>query len=188
MAHSFNPRIINKYHRRNHRRWTKHSTIYRWPGLSSIQRTTLPWNGHGRITIPENSRQTISTQTKIHHHILRPGRKSTRCENTSLTEPCHSPTEIPSKPKHPTNSESNWNVKGLTYSSWGKDYKHYLNCLRELQVDIAGITPWQLYHIRTEFLTRARKYHPITKVVFGGLSKEIDPMDSKKRFQAEEIC
>jgi hypothetical protein len=80
------------------------------------------------------------------------------------------------------------NVKGLTYSNLGDDYEYYLNCLQELQTDIAGLaetnTPWQLFHKRNDFLSRARKYHSITKVVFGGPSETTDPVASKDNFQA----
>ena len=55
------------------------------------------------------------------------------------------------------------NVKGLTYSSSGDDYEYYLQNLKNLQVDVAGMaetnTPWQLNHIKTEFLVRVKKYN-----------------------------
>jgi len=80
------------------------------------------------------------------------------------------------------------NVKGLTYSASGEDYEYYLHNLKLLQVDIAGLaetnTPWQLHHIKTEFLQSAKKHYPISKTTFGSIDATIDPVLSTERFQS----
>jgi hypothetical protein len=63
------------------------------------------------------------------------------------------------------------NVKGLTTSSTGEDYEYYLHNLHLLQVDIAGMaetnSPWQLPHVRSDFIQQTWKYDSISKTVFG---------------------
>jgi hypothetical protein len=80
------------------------------------------------------------------------------------------------------------NVKGLTYSSSGEDYEYYFQNLKNLQVDVAGMaetnTPWQLNHIKTDFLMRAKKHHQITKTVFGSVNVKVDPVHTSEKYQA----
>jgi hypothetical protein len=80
------------------------------------------------------------------------------------------------------------NVKGLTYSTNGEDYEYYFHNLHQMQVDIAGLsetnTPWQLHHIRCEFLQRARKYSTITKTIFGSVDPDVDSALDKDQYQA----
>jgi hypothetical protein len=80
------------------------------------------------------------------------------------------------------------NVKGLTYSTSCEDYEYYLHHLKLLQVDVAGLaetnSPWQLQHIKSEFLKRAKKYSTISKTVFGSVHPSIDPVSSTDKFQA----
>jgi hypothetical protein len=55
-------------------------------------------------------------------------------------------------------------------------------------VDVAGLaetnSPWQLQHIKSEFLKRAKKYSTISKTVFGSVHPSIDPVSSTDKFQA----
>jgi hypothetical protein len=80
------------------------------------------------------------------------------------------------------------NVKGLTTSSTGEDYEYYLHNLQLLQVDIAGMaetnSPWQLPHVRSDFIQQTRKYDSISKTVFGIIDYRIDPVAAKEKYQA----
>jgi hypothetical protein len=55
-------------------------------------------------------------------------------------------------------------------------------------VDIAALaetnSPWQLYHLRNEFLHRIKKHYPISKTIFGIIDPTIDPITSTDKFQA----
>jgi hypothetical protein len=57
-----------------------------------------------------------------------------------------------------------------------------------VQVDIAGLaetnSPWQLYHIRNEFLTRMKKHYQISKTVFGTIDPSTDSVHITDKFQA----
>jgi hypothetical protein len=72
------------------------------------------------------------------------------------------------------------NVKGLTHSITSEDYEYYLHNLKTLQVDIAGLaetnSPWQLYHIRRDFLQQTKKHYQTSKTVFGSIDQQIDPV------------
>ena len=54
------------------------------------------------------------------------------------------------------------NVKGLTSSPTGEDYEYYLHNLKMLRADIVGLaetnSPWQLYHLRSDFLQQTKKH------------------------------
>lgn len=80
------------------------------------------------------------------------------------------------------------NVKGLTYTTTGEDYEYYMHNLKNLQVDITGLaetnSPWQLNHIRCEFLNRTRRYSAITKAIFGSANHDVDPIPTNEKFQA----
>ena len=80
------------------------------------------------------------------------------------------------------------NVKGLTYSSSGEDYEYYLHNLQTLMVDIVGLaetnSPWQLFHLRSEFLQRVKKYHSISKTAFGMIDPCNDPVHNNDKFQS----
>ena len=82
------------------------------------------------------------------------------------------------------------NVKGLTHSTTSEDYEYYLHNLKTLQVDIAGLaetnSPWQLYHIRRDFLQQTKKHYQTSKTVFGSIDQQIDPVHSHDKFQAGE--
>ena len=80
------------------------------------------------------------------------------------------------------------NVKGLTHSESGEDYEYYLSNLKLIQVDIAGLaetnTPWQLQHIKTDFLQQSKKHFQISKTVFGAIGQSIDPLKTNENWQA----
>jgi cell shape-determining protein MreC len=63
------------------------------------------------------------------------------------------------------------NVKGLTKTANTNDYEYYLHNLQQLQVDIAGLaetnTPWNLLHVKSDFLNQVRKFNSISKISFG---------------------
>lgn len=91
--------------------------------------------------------------------------------------------------KHP---DSTWiffqNVKGLTYSNTGEDYRCYLSCLRACHVDIAGLaetnTCWSHQHLQAAFCTTLRSTPSQSKVTFGYPSRQIDSCTDKETFQA----
>ena len=72
------------------------------------------------------------------------------------------------------------NTKGLSYSTTGEDYKYYLSCMKDLGVDVAGLsetnTAWQHKFLQTEFRTQALRQHSLAKVNFGHPSVEVDPV------------
>jgi hypothetical protein len=80
------------------------------------------------------------------------------------------------------------NVKGLTNSNHGEDYEYYLQNIHSLQVDIAGLaetnTPWQLQHLRNDFLQRSRKFDKLSKTTFGLIDSSIDPVVDTEKYQA----
>ena len=91
--------------------------------------------------------------------------------------------------KHPDSTRIFFqNVKGLTYSNTGEDYRYYLSCLRAYQVDIAGLaetnTCWSHPHLQTAFRTSLRSFPGQAKVTFGYPTRNIDPCTEKESFQA----
>jgi len=80
------------------------------------------------------------------------------------------------------------NIKGLTYSTSGEDYKYLLSCLHGYQVDIAGLaetnTCWSHSHLTSEFRNHLRKQFKQSKVTFSSPSTKIDPCHPKESFQA----
>jgi hypothetical protein len=80
------------------------------------------------------------------------------------------------------------NVKGLSSSAAGEDYRYYLDCIQALQVDVAGLsetnTCWQHPHLRDDFTSIARSQYRQSKVVFGSPSQAVDPIPSNETFQA----
>jgi hypothetical protein len=80
------------------------------------------------------------------------------------------------------------NVKGLTYSTSGEDYRYYLSCLNAYQVDIGGLaetnTCWAHPHLRTEFQSSVRRQYNQSKVSFGSPSPEMEPCPPTESFQS----
>ena len=80
------------------------------------------------------------------------------------------------------------NVKGLTYSSSGEDYKYYLSSLNTLQVDVSGLaetnSAWAHTHLQTDFRQCVKRQFGQGKINFGHPSVEIDQPHIKETFQA----
>ena len=80
------------------------------------------------------------------------------------------------------------NVKGLTYSTSGEDYRYYLSCLQAYAVDIAGLaetnTCWSHPHVCSDFRTSLRRQYRQSKVRFGSPTPEIDPCPPQESFQS----
>ena len=70
------------------------------------------------------------------------------------------------------------NVKGLTYTTGGEDYEYYMHSLKELDIDICGMsetnTPWQHHYLRQEFTNRARRHRHMVKIAFGSPDPTVD--------------
>ena len=71
------------------------------------------------------------------------------------------------------------NVKGLTYSASGEDYKYYLSSLHTLNVDIAGLaetnSAWSHPHLQADFKQCVARQYGNNRVSFGHPSPAIDP-------------
>jgi Reverse transcriptase (RNA-dependent DNA polymerase) len=81
------------------------------------------------------------------------------------------------------------NIKGLSHYSNGEDYEYYLQHLRDIQIDIAGLsetnTAWQHQHLRYNFSNRARKAGDgLAKISYGSPTKDIEAITPEKTFQA----
>ena len=75
------------------------------------------------------------------------------------------------------------NAYGLTYSTGGEDYKYYMKCLKDLNVNVAGICEtnraWQHPHLRAGFSQAVRcEHNNLGKTAFGYPTHEIDPIPS----------
>lgn len=81
------------------------------------------------------------------------------------------------------------NVKGLSHSTNGEDYRYVMQHLAELQVDICGMaetnTAWQHSFLRQELRSAIRASGiGIAKVIFGSPSHDIDNIPPTETFQA----
>jgi hypothetical protein len=80
------------------------------------------------------------------------------------------------------------NVKGLTYTAGGEDYEYYMHSLKELDIDICGMsetnTPWQHHYLTQEFTTRARRHRDMVKIEFGSPDPTVDSVPATETFQA----
>ena len=80
------------------------------------------------------------------------------------------------------------NVKGLTYSSSGEDYKYFLSSMLSYSVDVFGMAEtnsgWQHAHMQSTFKQCVRRQLQYGKTVFGAPTALIDPLDDKETFQA----
>jgi hypothetical protein len=82
------------------------------------------------------------------------------------------------------------NIKGLSHvNSSNEDYDYYLHHLRDLTVDLAGLsetnTAWQHNFLRHDFSSRARKAGDgLAKTSFGSPNIEIDRIPPNEIFQA----
>ena len=82
------------------------------------------------------------------------------------------------------------NVKGLTYSTSGEDFKYVLDSLKSsVQADVVGLSetnlPWiQAVHLQDDFRQCLRRQFLVGKTVFSSPSIDIDPIDITDKFQA----
>ena len=94
------------------------------------------------------------------------------------------------QPKHHTSLRVLYqNIKGMSHYAFGEDQEYYLAHLRDLQIDIAGLsetnTAWQHQHLRYSFSSRARKAGDgMAKTSFGSPAKTIEDIPPKETFQA----
>lgn len=139
-------------------------------------------------TSSNNNRNPIHDANKSIPTHQRPNRKLRR----TSPDPDHMlsyGTPI-SSPKHKTSIRIfHQNIKGLSHHPSCEDYEYYLTHLRDLQVDIAGMsetnTAWQHQYLRQTFITRARKAGDgLAKTSFGSPSTEIDYIPPNETFQA----
>jgi hypothetical protein len=79
-------------------------------------------------------------------------------------------------------------VKGLTYTAGGEDYEYYMHSLKELDIDICGMsetnTPWQHHYLTQEFTTRARRHRDMVEIEFGSPDPTVDSVPATETFQA----
>lgn len=82
------------------------------------------------------------------------------------------------------------NIKGLVSQySTGEDQEYYMTHLRDLQIDIAGLTEtntaWQHQSLRYNYNSRARKAgNGLAKTSFGSPSATIEQLPPNETFQA----
>jgi hypothetical protein len=80
------------------------------------------------------------------------------------------------------------NVKGLTYTAGGEDYEYYMHSIKELDIDICGMsetnTPWQHHYLTQEFTNRARRHRDMVKIAFGSPDPTVDSVPATETFQA----
>ncbi|KAI2496067.1 hypothetical protein MHU86_18439 [Fragilaria crotonensis] len=80
------------------------------------------------------------------------------------------------------------NVKGLSYSPTGDDYRYFLSAMRSYSVDIFGMAEtnsgWQHSYIQSTFKQCVRRQFQYGKTVFGSPSAHVDILSSKDTFQA----
>ena len=120
--------------------------------------------------------------------MQRPGRIPFRKTNDPNFTKCYgTPINIP---KHKSSLRIMFqNIKGLSHYSNGEDYAYYLQHLRDIQIDMAGLsetnTAWQHQFLRYNFSNRARKAGDgLAKISYGSPSKDIDPITPDVTFQA----
>jgi hypothetical protein len=81
------------------------------------------------------------------------------------------------------------NIKGLSHYANSEDYEYYLQHLRDIQVDIAGLSEtnsaWQHQFLRHNFSSRARKAGDgLAKISYGSPTTEIEIIPPQETFQA----
>lgn len=80
------------------------------------------------------------------------------------------------------------NVKGLTYTKEGEDYRYFLSAMLSYAVDIFGMAEtnsgWQHTHLRSSFTQCVRRQFQYGKTVFGSPTYAIDPLKGDDTFQA----
>jgi hypothetical protein len=93
----------------------------------------------------------ISTILQLPSH--RPGRKTWASPLDLSPDKSYGDTIL--QKRHGTVRLFFQNVKGLTYSTAGDDYRYYLSCLKSYEVDIAGLavtnTCWTHPHTCADF-------------------------------------
>ena len=152
------------------------------PGHSKRPSNSAPSYHHQKakstINHNNNSNNSASDNNKTLQAHQRPNRKLRR----TSPDPDHTlsyGTPI-SYPKHKSSIRIlHQNIKGLSHNLSCEDYEYYLTHLRDLQVDIAGMsetnTAWQHQYLRQTFMSRARKAGDgLAKISFGSPSVDID--------------
>ena len=140
------------------------------------------------INVDQESNNSITSgHTKKSNITTRPGRQFKKYQDDDIAIMTNYGDNIQNKDASHVRILFQ-NVKGLTHSSSGEDYEYYLHNLQLLRVDIVGLaetnTPWQLYHMRSDFLQSIKKFHPLSKTTFGSVDHNIDPVQGNDKFQA----
>ena len=82
------------------------------------------------------------------------------------------------------------NMKDLSQTATGNNFRYYAHSIRELQVNIGCLaethTPWQLTHHRQDFFYTAKSSLGNVKVEFASPSHTIDPISETESFQVGE--
>ena len=80
------------------------------------------------------------------------------------------------------------NVHGLSCSPGLDDYHYYMQSIKTLHVDIAGLaetnTCWHDTHLRSDFRQILRRHSTQSKAVFGFPTNDVDPVSASTTFQA----
>ena len=127
----------------------------------------------------------VPPSRQLHSQFPRPGRKYHHAVDIDMESAYGQP--------HGTKQDTDiriyfQNVKGLTYSASGEDYDYYLSCTRNLEVDIVGMaetnTAWVHPHLRSLFISRARKHFLMAKVSFSSPTQHIDPIPVNETYQS----
>jgi hypothetical protein len=115
-------------------------------------------------------------------------KRTKRTRNSRIDKrKCHDPNEHVSYGDSVYKWTPNWlriffqNAQGLTYSTGGEDYKYYMKCLNDLNVNVAGICEtnraWQHPHLRAQFSQAARREHNnLAKTTYGYPTHQVDPI------------
>ena len=142
--------------------------------------TTPAQIGNTQVNAPTPVQKATPTQ--------RPGRIATR-KTTDSNSGKHYGTPISSPKQHTSLRLLFQNIKGLSHYSNGEDYEYYLQHVRDIQVDIAGLsetnTAWQHQFLRHNFSSRARKAgEGLAKISYGSPTKQIETIHPSDTFQA----
>ena len=80
------------------------------------------------------------------------------------------------------------NVKGLAYTTTGKDYGYYLSSVSSLSANIIGMaeanSTWTRFHVWQTFHASARRQYTSRKVSFSSSSADVHPLPEKESYQS----
>ena len=160
------------------------------PGHRKCPSNSVP--SHQKKVTQTNNNNNSSNPTSDKNKLLPAHQRPNRKLRRTSPDPDHTlsyGTPI-SYPKHKSSIRIlHQNIKGLSHNLSCEDYEYYLTHLRDLQVDIAGMsetnTAWQHQYLRQTFMSRARKAGDgLAKISFGSPSVDIDYIPPNETYQA----